>query len=64
MPDALTFDVRDTVMDRGGWLGKWPGIVRPRLQWTTHPHGLAEDKPGAEELSAALKSGEKLLVTY
>jgi lipopolysaccharide transport system ATP-binding protein len=31
--DALIFDVRDT--ERQGWLGEWPGAVRPNLEWTT-----------------------------
>ena len=31
--DALIFDVRDT--QRQGWLGEWPGAVRPNLDWTT-----------------------------
>jgi lipopolysaccharide transport system ATP-binding protein len=31
--DALIFNVRDT--QRQGWLGEWPGAVRPNLDWTT-----------------------------
>jgi lipopolysaccharide transport system ATP-binding protein len=33
MEDALVFEVRDH--PRHGWLGKWPGAVRPNLEWTT-----------------------------
>lgn len=32
--DVLVFEVQD--VDRGGgWYGKWPGAVRPSLEWTT-----------------------------
>jgi len=31
-PEILVFDVRDS--DRAGnWFGKWPGVVRPKLEW-------------------------------
>lgn len=31
----LVFDVADTAVLRGDWAGKWTGIVRPHLDWTT-----------------------------
>ena len=31
---ALVFDVHD-LERRDGWYGKWPGLVRPRLPWST-----------------------------
>ena len=34
-PDLLVFDVQDSAERRGGWYGKWPGAIRPALQWTT-----------------------------
>ena len=33
--DALVFDVHDAPERRGNWHGKWPGVVRPELDWTT-----------------------------
>ena len=34
--DTLTFSVHETAEDRkGAWYGKWPGAVRPNLQWST-----------------------------
>ncbi len=33
--DAIVFDVSDSVERRGGWHGKWPGAVRPDLEWET-----------------------------
>jgi lipopolysaccharide transport system ATP-binding protein len=34
-PDAVSFDVADDAKMRGNLLGKWYGVVRPRLQWKT-----------------------------
>ncbi len=31
-PDILVFEVLDSVRE-GNWFGKWPGVVRPRLEW-------------------------------
>jgi lipopolysaccharide transport system ATP-binding protein len=31
--DILVFDVQDTTDFRAGWFGKWPGAVRPILEW-------------------------------
>jgi lipopolysaccharide transport system ATP-binding protein len=31
----LTFEVADSATQRGGWSGKWTGVVRPKLAWTT-----------------------------
>lgn len=33
--DALVFDIQDNVEDRNGWYGKWAGVIRPRLYWST-----------------------------
>jgi lipopolysaccharide transport system ATP-binding protein len=31
--DVLAFEVRDSAELRGGWFGKWPGAVRPAMEW-------------------------------
>jgi len=31
-PEILVFEVLDTVRE-GYWFGKWPGVVRPQLEW-------------------------------
>jgi lipopolysaccharide transport system ATP-binding protein len=33
--DILVFDIHDTVEMRGAWYGKWQGVVRPTLDWST-----------------------------
>jgi lipopolysaccharide transport system ATP-binding protein len=33
--DLLTFEVHDVERTIGGWLGKIPGAVRPKLNWET-----------------------------
>ncbi len=33
--EILTFNVADDPGMRGSWHGKWPGVVRPDLEWTT-----------------------------
>lgn len=35
MEDAVVFGVSDVGQDRAGWYGRWPGAVRPRLEWET-----------------------------
>lgn len=35
MDDALVFEVHDSPELRGGWYGKWSGVIRPKLEWTT-----------------------------
>lgn len=42
--DVLVFDVQD-VERGGGWYGKWPGLVRPALEWTTE---YLQDAPEAK----------------
>jgi lipopolysaccharide transport system ATP-binding protein len=32
LPDILVFEVLDSVRE-GNWFGKWPGVVRPTLEW-------------------------------
>ena len=33
--DVITFEVQDSIAGRGEWYGKWPGTVRPMLEWQT-----------------------------
>lgn len=33
-PEILTFEVLEGVR-HGSWLGKWPGVVRPKLEWNS-----------------------------
>jgi lipopolysaccharide transport system ATP-binding protein len=33
-PDLLTFEVEDSLDLREGYLGEWPGAVRPHIPWT------------------------------
>ena len=34
--DVLVFDVIDDLVEgRAAWLGKWPGLIRPNLNWET-----------------------------
>jgi lipopolysaccharide transport system ATP-binding protein len=33
--NILVFDVRDAIEMRHGWHGKWNGVVRPMLDWST-----------------------------
>jgi len=40
--EALVFEVHDVPRD-GNWHGKWPGVVRPLLEWQ-----LCQPKPDAE----------------
>jgi lipopolysaccharide transport system ATP-binding protein len=35
LDDVLVVDVRDTLTFRDSWYGKWPGVVRPTLEWET-----------------------------
>jgi lipopolysaccharide transport system ATP-binding protein len=35
LDDVLVFDVRDALTLRDSWYGKWPGVVRPALDWET-----------------------------
>lgn len=35
LPNALTLDIADNNEGRHGWYGKWPGVIRPKLDWTT-----------------------------
>ncbi len=43
--DLVAFQVVDSLDDdaaRGGWEGTLPGVVRPRLEWTTSPFAAAD----------------------
>jgi lipopolysaccharide transport system ATP-binding protein len=31
--DVVAFDIQDSAEWRDGWYGKWPGVIRPTLQW-------------------------------
>jgi len=33
--DAIAFEVEDSTYGRGSWYDRWPGAVRPVLQWST-----------------------------
>jgi lipopolysaccharide transport system ATP-binding protein len=35
-PEALVFSIQDTVDERDGWYGEWPGAIRPMLPWETN----------------------------
>jgi ABC-type polysaccharide/polyol phosphate transport system, ATPase component len=35
--DALVFEMKDDMINRNGWYGKWPGVIRPKLYWSTEP---------------------------
>jgi lipopolysaccharide transport system ATP-binding protein len=40
VPEAVVFEVIDDDLGiRGGWFGKWPGVVRPKLDWATERIG-------------------------
>jgi lipopolysaccharide transport system ATP-binding protein len=34
-PDVLAFYVQDSNKHRGEWYGRWPGTIRPALEWYT-----------------------------
>jgi lipopolysaccharide transport system ATP-binding protein len=49
LDEALIFNVRDG--DREGYLGEWPGAVRPNLEWRTElvePHRMTTDLPKSD----------------
>jgi len=33
--EVLVFEVQDSMEERGFWHGKWPGAVRPNIEWCT-----------------------------
>jgi len=33
--DVLSFEISDRAEIRGGWYGKWPGVIRPNFEWKT-----------------------------
>jgi lipopolysaccharide transport system ATP-binding protein len=35
-PEALIFNIQDTLDERDGWYGPWPGAIRPMLKWETN----------------------------
>jgi lipopolysaccharide transport system ATP-binding protein len=46
--DAITFEVEDSTHGRGSWYDRWPGVVRPALQWNTH--AMDEEKESTDTL--------------
>lgn len=50
--DMLVFDViDDDQSNRAGWFGKWPGLVRPRLEWQTELLDASEPAQPAQKES-------------
>ena len=49
--EVLVFEVRDVAEMRGNWLGKWPGVFRPNLSWTTE---LQQDEFAPAQTSRSL----------
>jgi lipopolysaccharide transport system ATP-binding protein len=45
--DALVFEIQDNAEDRNGWYGKWNGVIRPKLYWSTE---LVEPLNSREEV--------------
>ena len=43
--DALVFEVVETERRAGAWYGKEPGVVRPRLNWTTEVLASPDAQP-------------------
>jgi lipopolysaccharide transport system ATP-binding protein len=41
-PDVLVFEVLDSVR-QGNWYGKWPGVIRPKLEWVSENVGEGGD---------------------
>jgi lipopolysaccharide transport system ATP-binding protein len=35
LPNALNLEIVDNREGRFGWYGKWPGVIRPKLEWST-----------------------------
>ena len=35
-PEALVFNVEDSLEERYGWYGEWQGAIRPALEWETN----------------------------
>ena len=33
--NVMAFEVQDDLAHRKDWYGRWPGVVRPQLEWTT-----------------------------
>jgi lipopolysaccharide transport system ATP-binding protein len=46
LPDALEFDIQDSIEDRDGWYEKWPGAIRPVLKWETSLSTPSGPMPG------------------
>jgi lipopolysaccharide transport system ATP-binding protein len=35
VPEVVAFDVEDSTHGRGTWYDRWPGVIRPMLNWDT-----------------------------
>ncbi|HEY2324854.1 MAG TPA: ABC transporter ATP-binding protein [Thermoanaerobaculia bacterium] len=46
--DAIAFEVEDSTHGRGTWYDRWPGAVRPMLQWNTR--AMDEEKESIDTL--------------
>ena len=53
--DAITFEVHDSPHGRGGWYGKWEGVVRPVLDWETTQ--IVDSSPPSVESATAQLAG-------
>lgn len=46
LPGSLAIDILDSGEARFGWYGKWPGLLRPRLEWSTERLSTSSAGPG------------------
>jgi lipopolysaccharide transport system ATP-binding protein len=37
LPNVLQMEILESESGRGGWFGKWEGVLRPRFPWITEP---------------------------
>jgi homopolymeric O-antigen transport system ATP-binding protein len=51
LDDILVFEVHDSTELRGAWFGKWVGVVRPALEWSSDLIEAALPAPSAQERS-------------
>jgi len=54
--DILTFEVQDSSAARGAWLGQWPGVVRPLLEWETELRATLSGAPVERDSSTTARS--------
>lgn len=46
--EVIVFEVRDVAEMRGNWMGKWPGVFRPNLIWSTSLEQSDSTQPESE----------------